>query len=330
VDPAGHRPSAGTSTFREPTGIDQYPPQPVDPEYHDGTRPTADTGEMTGTTDLGRALHAWRDRTKPAEVGLPGDGPRRAPGLRREELALLAGLSVDYIVRLEQGRSTNPSPQVLSTLARALRLTTAEREHLFVLAGQTVPGPGQVSDHVPAGVQRLLDRLTSTPLSVYDAAWNLITWNPLWAALFGDPPTPHDFRRNAVWWSFVEPPAGYPQAVSRETGHRAAFVSDLRAGSARYPKDAGLAALIDELRTRSGDFAALWDSGVVGVHEPLTKTVRHASVGEITLDCDILAALGTDLRIMAFTAPEGSETAERLRLLEVIGVQALTGAGTDT
>ncbi|WP_353067990.1 hypothetical protein [Amycolatopsis sp. DG1A-15b] len=118
--------------------------------------------------------------------------------------------------------------------------------------------------------------------------------------------------------------------MSRETGHRTAFVSDLRAGSARYPKDAGLAALIDELRTRSGDFAALWDAGVVGVHEPLTKTVRHTSVGEITLDCDILAALGTDLRIMAFTAPEGSETAERLRLLEVIGIQALTGAGTDT
>ncbi|MFD3842772.1 helix-turn-helix domain-containing protein [Streptomyces sp. NPDC058642] len=86
---------------------------------------------MTGTTDLGRALHAWRDRTKPAEVGLPGDGGRRAPGLRREELAQLAGLSVDYIVRLEQGRSTNPSPHVLSALARALRLTTAEREHFF-------------------------------------------------------------------------------------------------------------------------------------------------------------------------------------------------------
>ncbi|WP_431876786.1 helix-turn-helix domain-containing protein [Amycolatopsis sacchari] len=285
---------------------------------------------MTGTTDLGRALHAWRDRTKPAEVGLPDDGHRRAPGLRREELAQLAGLSVDYIVRLEQGRSTKPSPQVLSTLARALRLTTAEREHLFVLAGQAVPGPGQVSDHVPAGVQRLLDRLTSTPLSVYDAAWNLITWNPLWAALFGNPPTPHDFRSNAVWWSFVEPPAGYPHAVSREPGHRAAFVSDLRAAAARYPKDAGLAALIAELRTRSDDFAALWDSGVVGVHEPLTKTVRHATIGEITLDCDILAALGTDLRIMAFTAAEGSETAERLRLLEVIGVQALTAAGTDT
>lgn len=302
----------------------------MDPEYHDGTRPSDDTGEMTGTTDLGRALHAWRDRTKPAEVGLPDDGRRRAPGLRREELALLAGLSVDYIVRLEQGRSTNPSPQVLSALARALRLATAEREHLFVLAGHAVPGPGHVSDHVPAGVQRLLDRLTGTPLSVYDAAWNLITWNPLWAALFGDPPASRGFGRNAVWWAFVEPPAGYPQAVSRETGHRAAFVSDLRAASARYPKDARLAALIDELRTRSGDFAALWDSAVMGVHEPLTKTVRHATVGELTLDCDILAALGTDLRIMAFSVAEGSETAERLRLLEVVGVQTLTGAETDT
>ncbi|GAA4386251.1 helix-turn-helix transcriptional regulator [Actinomadura verrucosospora] len=292
----------------------------MDPEYHDGTRPTAHTGEMTGSTDLGRALHAWRDRTKPAEAGLPDDGRRRAPGLRREELALLTGLSVDYIVRLEQSRSTNPSPQVLSALARALRLTTAEREHLFVLAGQAVPGPGQISDHVPAGVQRLLDRLTGTPLSVYDAAWNLITWNRLWAALFGNPPAARGFGRNAVWWSFVEPPAGYPQAMSRETGNRAAFMSDLRAAAARYPKDAGLAALIDELRARSGDFAALWDSGVVGVHEPLTKTIRHASVGELTLDCDILAALGSDLRIMAFTVAEGSETAERLRLLEVVGI----------
>ncbi|MEV4472143.1 helix-turn-helix transcriptional regulator [Nonomuraea sp. NPDC049504] len=276
---------------------------------------------MTGSTNLGRALHAWRDRTKPAEVGLPDEGGRHAPGLRGEELAQLTGLSVDYIVQLEQGRATNPSPQVLSALARALRLTAAEREHLFVLAGQAVPGPGQISDHVPAGVQRLLDRLTGTPLSVYDAAWNLITWNRLWALLFGDPPAARGFARNTVWWSFVEPPAGYPQAVSRETGHRTAFVSDLRAASARYPKDAGLATLIDELHTRSGDFTALWDSGVVGVHEPLTKTVRHAGVGELTLDCDILAALGADLRIMAFSVAEGSETAERLRLLEVVGVQ---------
>lgn len=286
---------------------------------------------MTGPTDLGRALHAWRDRTQPAEAGLPDVGARRAPGLRREELARLAGLSVDYIVRLEQGRSTNPSAQVLSALARALRLTTTEREHLFLLAGQAAPSAGHISDHVPAGVQRLLDRLNGTPLSVYDAAWNLIMWNPLWAALFGNPPPSRGFGRNAVWWAFVAPPSGYPEAVSRKKDHSAAFVSDLRAAAARYPKDTGLSALIAELRTRSDAFASLWDSGTVAVHESQTKTIRHTSVGELTLDCDFLAALGTDLRIMAFSAPDPSETAERLRLLNVIGTQSIASAGgTDT
>lgn len=272
-------------------------------------------------------MHAWRDRLSPAEAGLPDDGGRRAPGLRREELAHLAGLSVDYVVRLEQGRSRNPSPQVLSALARALRLSTREREHLFLLAGQAPPSAGQVCDHVPPGVQRLLGRLSGTPLSVYDAAWNLILWNPLWAALFGTPPPARGFARNAVWWAFVTPPAGYPEAVSRAgTGHPAAFVSDLRAAAARYPRDARLSALVAELRSRSAEFAELWDSGVVDVHESVTKTLRHPAVGELTLDCDFLAALGTDLRIMAFSAPEGSESAERLRLLEVVGQQRLVGS----
>lgn len=278
-----------------------------------------------GVTDLGRALHAWRDRVKPGEVGLPAHGARRAPGLRREELAQLAGLSVDYIVRLEQGRATNPSPQVLSALARALRLSTAEREHLYVLAGQAVPSPGQVSDHVPAGVQRLLDQLTGVPLSVYDAAWNLITWNSLWAALFGDPAPSRGLARNAVWWAFVASPEGFPQVAGGGIGNKAAFVSDLRTASARYPRDEGVRSLVRRLREASAEFAELWDSAVVGVHEPVTKRLDHPVVGPLTLDCDILAALGTDLRIIALSARVGSESAERLRLLEVIGRQELSG-----
>src|SRR5690606_8404623 len=126
LGPAPVRP-AGAARRR----ASQSTPQQVDRQYQAAERADVDTGGMTGTTDLGRALHAWRDRTTPADVGLSVDGVRRAPGLRREELSRLAGLSVDYIVRLEQGRATNPSPQVLSALARALRLTTAEREHLF-------------------------------------------------------------------------------------------------------------------------------------------------------------------------------------------------------
>lgn len=272
---------------------------------------------MSATTDLGRALHAWRDRLEPTEVGLPADSPRRAPGLRREELALLANLSVDYIIRLEQGRATNPSRQVLSALTRALRLSMAEREHLYVLAGHAAPNPAHVSDHVPPGVQRLLDQLTATPLSVYDAAWNLITWNPLWAALFGDPTPLRGLERNAAWWAFVDMPAEFPPAVNRGSGARAAYVCDLRTASARYPHDRALHHLIREIRTASADFAALWDAAAVGVHEPMTKTVEHPEIGPITLDCDILAALGTDLRIIALSAPTGSPPAEQLRLLDV-------------
>ncbi|MFK8907868.1 helix-turn-helix domain-containing protein, partial [Streptomyces sp. YS-3] len=136
---------------------------------------------------LGQALRHWRDRTNPHDVGLPLGGVRRAPGLRREELAQLAGLSVDYVVRLERGRATSPSPQVLASLARALRLTETERDHLYLLAEHAPPTSGQVPAHIPPSVQRLLDQLRATPLSVHDAAWNLISWNPLWAALLGDP-----------------------------------------------------------------------------------------------------------------------------------------------
>ncbi|HET6986842.1 MAG TPA: helix-turn-helix transcriptional regulator, partial [Kribbella sp.] len=101
--------------------------------------------------ELGRTLHAWRDRVTPDAAGLPAGGRRRAPGLRREELAHLAGLSVDYIVRLEQGRSDSPSVQVLTALSRALRLSDAERNHLFVLAGQVEPSPGRMSAYIPPG-----------------------------------------------------------------------------------------------------------------------------------------------------------------------------------
>ncbi len=258
---------------------------------------------------------------QPSEVGLSPGGVRRAPGLRREELAQLAGLSVDYIIRLEQGRATNPSPQVLSALARALRLSSAEREHLYVVAGRAAPSPSNVSDHVPPGVQRLLDQLTTAPLSVYDAAWNLILWNPLWTALLGDPTELRGRARNAAWWAFVEPPEGGPRVLDPNDTNSAALVSDLRATAARYPDDAQLHALIRELLAASADFAALWDSAVVGVYEPMTKSVDHPVVGPLDLDCDIFAALGADLRIVAFTAPPGGETAKRLRLLDVVGTQ---------
>src|SRR3954454_7832298 len=119
-------------------------------------------------TELGQALRRWRDRVPPDAAGLPSGGHRRAAGLRREELALLAGISVDYVTRLEQGRAANPSVQVVEALARALRLSGDEREHLFKVAGLVPPGQGTVPAYITPSVQRMLDRLTGTPVAVSD------------------------------------------------------------------------------------------------------------------------------------------------------------------
>ncbi|MGI5214377.1 helix-turn-helix transcriptional regulator [Plantactinospora sp. CA-290183] len=279
---------------------------------------------MSGSGELGRALRGWRDRTAPAAVGVPAGGVRRTAGLRREELAQLAGLSVDYIVRLEQGRATSPSAQVLSALARALRLSEAEREHLYLLAGQPVPGPGKVSAHIPPSVRRLLDQLDGAPLIACDASWNLILWNPLWAALFGDASAWRGRERNVAWRHFTCQASRVNYTSEQEDRFATALVADLRAATARYPTDTRLRSLINDLRAVSTDFARLWDSGVVGVHASHTKTFHHPDVGTLTLDCDTLTAPGSDLHIIAFTAAPDSTTADRLKLLDVIGTQTMT------
>ncbi|NUR94176.1 MAG: helix-turn-helix domain-containing protein [Kribbellaceae bacterium] len=274
--------------------------------------------------ELGRTLHAWRDRVAPADVGLPAGGKRRAPGLRREELALLAGLSVDYIVRLEQGRSDSPSVQVLTALARALRLSDAERNHLFALAGEVEPSSGRISSYIPPGVQRIVDQLDGAPLCVCDAAWTIITWNPLFAALAGDPSARHGRQRNIIYRNFAAQGDRIVQTPEQQRNFRIAMVTDLRASLARYPDDPELRAMIDDLRSGYEEFARLWDQPVVGFHRSERKTIRHPVVGDFDIDCDILAVPGSDLRMVVYTAAPNSEAAEKLKLLSVVGLQALT------
>ncbi|WP_112248401.1 helix-turn-helix transcriptional regulator [Kribbella monticola] len=281
--------------------------------------------------ELGKTLHAWRDRVGPAEAGLTTGGVRRAPGLRREELAQLAGLSVDYVIRLEQGRSSTPSVQVLTALARALRLSDAERNHLFALAGQVEPSAAYISTYIPPGVQRLVDQLEGAPLSVCDAAWNLVSWNSLWAALLGDPSGLRGRDRNVIWRHFAPSAANLPGGFNRvvqtpeQAEHfRAAMVTDLRAATVRYPKDADLRALIKDLREASDLFATLWDARPMAFHGSERKTVNHPDVGPLTLDCDVLTAPGSDLRLVVYTATPTSDSAEKLRLLSVLGLQTLT------
>ncbi|GAA0842982.1 helix-turn-helix transcriptional regulator [Streptosporangium amethystogenes subsp. fukuiense] len=279
---------------------------------------------MTGNGELGAALRHWRDRVGPTTVGLPAGGPRRAAGLRREELAMLAGVSADYITRLEQGRASSPSAQILTALARALRLSATERQHLFLLAGRPPPTTGQMSAHITPGVRRLLDQLDGTPVSVHDAAWTLLDWNPLWAALFGDPSVLRGRDRNLLWRHFSGGSGRVSHTAEQEARFEAATVADLRSATARYPADADLRSLVTDLRNLSPRFAELWDAHVVGVHESDTKTVDHPELGPLTLDCDVLTVHGSDLRIVAYTAAPGSEAADRLRLLAVIGIQSMS------
>ncbi|WP_329181775.1 helix-turn-helix transcriptional regulator [Streptomyces sp. NBC_01477] len=274
------------------------------------------------TTEFGHTLRRWRDRVSPETAGLPTGGRRRAAGLRREELALLAGISVDYVTRLEQGRAANPSEQVVEALGRALRVSADEREHLFHVAGLVPPGQGTVPAYIPPSVQRMLDRLTGTPVAVSDASWTLLLANPMYTALMGEH---HGRERNAVWRNFLGSGTRVrhtPQSVRKL---EAAQVAGLRATANRYPADQRLRRLIAELRAGSDRFAELWESGVLDRHDAARKTIDHPRVGILTLDCDLLSVAGSDLRIMVYTAEPGTEDAERLALLAVLGTQTLVG-----
>ncbi|WP_204051431.1 helix-turn-helix transcriptional regulator [Microbispora siamensis] len=282
------------------------------------------TGGMTG--EFGKAVRRWRDRVAPETAGLPAAGQRRAAGLRREELALLAGISVDYVTRLEQGRASHPSAQVVEALARALRLSGTERAHLFRLAGLAPPEPETVPTHITPSVLRLLDRLTGTPVAVFDACWTLLLANPPYAALMGDPSEePRGDQRNAVWRHFLGSGTRARHTAESLRAFETVLVSDLRAAAARYPGDRRLRRLVADLRANSERFAELWDSGAVGRHDAARKIIDHPDVGPLTLDCDVLTVAGVDLRIMVYTAEPGTEDAERLASLTALGTPTLAG-----
>jgi transcriptional regulator with XRE-family HTH domain len=278
----------------------------------------------TDELGLGAAIRAWRDRLSPEAAGRSGGRGRRTPGLRREDLAELAGLSVDYVVRLEQGRATNPSAQVATALARALQLTAAERDHLHRLAGLRPPSAGIVSDHVPPGLQRVLTRLGDAPAAVFAADWQLVTWNAGWAALLGDPTAIPVADRNLVRSRFTtgtecHPLAGWPVVSSEPEATDRAVVADLRRASGRYPDDPRLVRLIGDLLEGSPRFAELWREGVVAGHAEDRKIIHHPRVGPITIDCDVLVDTDTDLKIVIYTTTPGSEDASRLELALVLG-----------
>ncbi|MGI5151602.1 helix-turn-helix transcriptional regulator [Plantactinospora sp. CA-294935] len=274
--------------------------------------------------EFGRTVRRWRDRVAPENVGVPVGRRRRASGLRREELAVLAGISTDYLTRLEQGRATAPSAQVVEALARALRLADTERDLLYRLAGHAAPGLDVVPSRVTPSVQRLLDRLAHTPVVVYDASWTLVLANAPYDALMGDTSTWRGLERNTVWRNLAGLPTRVVHTPVEQADHEARLVADLRLTASRYPGDHALRRLIAELAAKSPRFAELWDAQAPPLSDPSKrKVVDHPAVGRITLDCDTLVVALDDLRITVYTAEPGSEDAERLALAVVLGTQTL-------
>jgi transcriptional regulator with XRE-family HTH domain len=267
-------------------------------------------------TELGILLRRWRERVTPVDVGLPTGSGRRVRGLRRQEVAQLSGVSADYLVQLEQGRAPSPSTQVLAALARALGLSNFERDHLLRLAGYGTP-----ADHAPtlsAAARRLVDQLDSTPAAIYDLCWNPLAWNPMWAAVNGDPLSRPPRARNMMR-SFM---TGLPSRVKRRPDQalriQQVLVGDLRARMGQHARDDRLTKYVADLSSESDQFRDIWASEHIAAYRHEEKVIHHPDVGILTLDCDLLATGNSELRLVVYTARRRSETADRLQQLQAL------------
>ncbi|KPC93593.1 XRE family transcriptional regulator [Streptomyces sp. NRRL F-6602] len=271
---------------------------------------------------LGTFLRSRRERLRPQDVGLPSGPRRRTPGLRREEVAVLAHISTEYYVRLEQGRAPRPSGDVLAALAGALRLTEAESGHLHLLAGTAPNRTGLHRRDVRPSILTLLERLPQTAGFVMSAVFEVLAWNDLAAALMEDfaPLAPED--RNLARRAFLGHTDAALYGVSDAADFRLGVVAQLRAALARYPADPAVTGLVGELAESSGDFTRLWERQDVEAAPALTKTFRNPAVGEVTVACDTLGLVDRDQYLVLFSAPPGSPDADALALLNVLGAQA--------
>lgn len=269
--------------------------------------------------DLAMFLRTRRHRLRPADLGLPDTGPRRTPGLRRQEVAQLAGMSVDYYIRLEQGRGPHPSRQILAALARALLLSADEREYLFRLAGENPPRAAAPSRHVSPGIRGLLDSMPETPAYVVDAKYDILAWNHLATFFIGDLSRFAESDRNMLRWMFRLPAQEAPWSDEQTVQFVRATVGDLRASYARNPSDRGIRDLVTELLGVSPKFAEMWAEHVVESRQPLMKRVDHPLTGPLEFECQILHVGDTGQRLIVYCAEPRSATQAAFRKLAEMG-----------
>ena len=275
--------------------------------------------------ELADFLRRSRERIDPTSLGLPPRNRMRTPGLRREDVAQMAGISVDYYARLEQQRGVRPSEQVINALARALRLTEDESDYLHRLAGYQTRAHSTARRHVAPGLLLILDRLVDAPAQVVSDSGQILARNAMSEALHGGPVLPGR-AGNSYWRTFGDLSARAMFPEDEQPAIIASHVADLRATHAKRPHDPEVNALIHDLLEVSAEFRELWERHDVAVRRVCHKTILHPQVGPIALECEVLLAASGEQSLVLYTARPGTDAAEKLELLRVLGRETFAEA----
>lgn len=271
-------------------------------------------------------LRRRRGALQPEDVGLPRGARRRTSGLRREEAAVLCHMSADYYTRLERERGPHPSEQMIASMAQGLRLSRAERDHLFRLAGHRPPALSAGGDHVSPGVMRIFDRLGDTPAEIVTELGETLRQTRLSIALVGDLSRFSGAERSIGYRWFTRPES---RALHPEADHAfltRMYASGLRDVLALRGPESRAAELARLLAERSAEFRDAWALHEVGIVPRSAKRYLHPEVGDLELDCQILRDPESSQSLLVYTAVPGSESSEKLQLLSVIGAPDGVGA----
>ncbi|MFT4048814.1 MAG: helix-turn-helix transcriptional regulator [Solirubrobacterales bacterium] len=289
---------------------------------------------MDHRAEVAAFLRTRRDRITPQQAGILGGGRRRVPGLRREEVAMLAGVSVEYYVRMERGELAGVSPEVLDSVARALRLDEAESDHLSDLARSAAPRVSRrrarpADATVPATLQRFLDAVTGAPVWVRDRRMDFVAANALGRALYAPLLDDPSNRANTARFVFLNPASRlfFPEWERGADD----IVATLRTYAGRHPHDRALTDLIGELVTRSDAFRLRWAAHDVRHHRRGVKRIVHPAVGDLELRYEAMdLPANPDWFLFAYTAEPGSPSEERLRLLGSLAATPADAASAGT
>ncbi|MBM6401561.1 helix-turn-helix transcriptional regulator [Phycicoccus sonneratiae] len=267
---------------------------------------------------LARFLRSRREALQPEDVGLPRGPRRRTGGLRREEVAALSHMSVDYYARLERQRGPQPSEQMVDAIAQGLHLSRAERDHLHLLAGHPAPARGSGTDHVGPGMLRVFDRLTDTPAEVVTELGETLRQNALGAALTGDALRHTGPARSIGYRWFTDPAARALHPPEDHAFYSRLYASGLRGVVTLRGPGSRAAHLADLLLAGNEEFRDLWEAHEVGLRPREVKRFLHPEVGLLELGCQVLLDPEVSHSLLVYTAVPGSESHDKLALLSVI------------